>query len=1291
MDVIRQLNEYAHARRNQNAFIPNSFDDDISLYYNLYTLIIVPWRTFIYLRDSNGDNFLQYLDEQLFGPQTGISLINRLKWFRNYLKEDDAGNSVFSAPFIKDIEWSQKINEYEKMYLFFSDKDATIGTTYSYFRRENRGLTFEGTVLDNFNTFKEKWSELLVAGFKFQLQDHHPVYDGTHNWNTLPRSLRRRWKRGQIESTDPFLILVNCCIAPILHAFFRNNTNLYNIYTAHYVNGVSGDFLQPAPFNPQYFRVPGPTNTCFYFSLPALWNVFHGYTEIEGLWNAMQYMLNRMTQVLRLPAYLMKQVTDSIPTFTLSSSQVLENVRNVDRSQRFLQGYTQTLNNQVVNQQGIIDSSILSEQDYINHASQTYSQNSFIESSRVVGEETDLIIHPNHGDERYTFRTRAIDSSIFKTNITFLETYTLSNDFALADRFLVENEYHIFSTGMVDDPRTIQDQIFSVVNGTNLSFHTSLINAKEYLVNMANSSAQFQDYLNEFFIRAVPRTIDITNTTIGSRGSSDRVEFYEENIKEYLEIKLRNNLQTNLNQLGNLDYRWDIRKLNYNEEKIIQEEQDTNTSLLNDIPNPNAIQSQVITTIQNRHTQSLGMNTSDIHPKASLQTPFQLYQISPKQATETYNYTPTTVLSNTLFDWNHVAVLPNSYSPDSSTIGSYMYARRYERTGFSVDRIRRPITYGDSLEMWKHYIQNDSMYWSVGDPISIVGNYGRQFIEENYTTELTNASTEMAEVILNMQPVIKNSLLQPYFASNKNLETIHSVLPKTIHIPMIDLLSNDIEDIIPRSITGDTKLELVIELEPFSNFIHEWTSSRKRNIEYNSQENGNYYIRDTHPKPLVSELELKNPQSIENEPTLYRSIVQDTLRNEIQIDSYSSYQGDQRNTSMSVYEMWNGYPIRTNHPEFEIPTFLNTVGDRTVFLDSLKSYGRYRTRPATRRFTESNQISIDRGLIPQFNFFGFSFTPEFNKTLFESQSFMRRFKQIQNIDKVQIGKQNESVKIDTIKQVFDIRFDATQGTDITITRGIDDEPIRVMYIESNEPKYRNNRFYDQFHKQRYLDGGGVWLGTNSIAIRYQQLGKDPNTIQDIEISNSNQAILSSIPQFDTNFRLSEEPRFPVFVEYPSEWKGLHGTVMQQDGYAPYINQVERPCIIWKSNSEDEIEKYKYHMFKSIVFDVSGDEIGPELDHEYYHSRFSYEHFERTTAPNIYGIQFGLGYWERQPLGYLDFGATANTNDRFFRFKTDQKVSRINTNLEKSVTLNFDLTWQNILYSRDGLLYTRYLR
>mgnify|MGYP000601482891 CR=1 FL=1 len=45
---------------------------------------------------------------------------------------------------------------------------------------------------------------------------------------------------------------------------------------------------------------------------------------------------------------------------------------------------------------------------------------------------------------------------------------------------------------------------------------------------------------------------------------------------------------------------------------------------------------------------------------------------------------------------------------------------------------------------------------------------------------------------------------------------------------MIDLLSNDNEKIIPRVITGDTFLELTVELEQYSNFTTEWSSSRRK-------------------------------------------------------------------------------------------------------------------------------------------------------------------------------------------------------------------------------------------------------------------------------------------------------------------------------------------------------------------------------------------------------------------------------------------------------------------------------
>jgi hypothetical protein len=71
------------------------------------------------------------------------------------------------------------------------------------------------------------------------------------------------------------------------------------------------------------------------------------------------------------------------------------------------------------------------------------------------------------------------------------------------------------------------------------------------------------------------------------------------------------------------------------------------------------------------------------------------------------------------------------------------------------------------------------------------------------------------------------------------------------------------------------------------------------------------------------------------------------------------------------------------------------------------------------------------------------------------------------------------------------------------------------------------------------------LGTDSIALRYQQYGVEPTSLQDIEIGPEiTDALLDSTPQYDTNFTLSGEIQYPVLVEYPSLWKGLHGTVIQ---------------------------------------------------------------------------------------------------------------------------------------------------
>lgn len=1371
-DVLELLQTYLDETLRNNVYLPDpdesrNFRDDFnSFYHKLFAIGIEPWRTFIYLKNSNDDNFLYYLDSKLFGDQTDIvNISDRLQWFRTYRKENSQGISLLNSQQIRQQYWNFK-TESEKTYLFLNNKEATLQDAYTYFRRENRLRTLTGTILGSYEAFEAKWKELLQIGYEFQTKPHHPVFDGTHVWNSLPISLRRKWGRGDVVSTDPFLLLVNCCIAPILHDFFNSNPYtwlLYNSYARR--DGVvpdqssspffghsseeeednqaitsedPNDFIefqiqqqfsppqeenqidfnindalsfvdptgfQPTTFHPRYFRVPGPTTSCFYLSLPALWDSFHGYSEIEGLWKGLQYILERMTLTLRLPPRLFQSVTNTVTSNMIQTDTVQETIRNVDRSQRFLTSYTQTLNNVEQNQSGMIDQTVLTELGYMYHTSHLYNTSPFMETNRTICDETSHVITTDHTDARFTFRTRTLNMSIFNVNVSYIQTNPfselVSNEFSPSNEdyivyhtnnFFTQTQYHNFSTGMVDDPRVIQNQIFNQTNTAKLSFYKAFSDAYEYLVNMAPSQTEFQNYLNTFYPGAVPRTVNISFSTIGIAGSTKRINFLNNSIRQYIESRLRSTLQSNLNRVGSLEYRWDIHALNFNDQNIIVQNKKDESSIIDtlDTPNLTPFSQSVINTIQNRHTTELGMITSTIHTKASIQTPFSMFDVSPSRTKTTYDFTDTPYMPPIMHDWNHSAILPCSYSQEFGTVGSYTNSRRYERSGYSPQRIRRPITYGESVDMWKHHATNDALYSAVGDPITIIGNYGLSYMESVYPPEIIPTQNGISKTILDLQPVVKDALFRSYFSEDTNLDTLHSVLPKTIHLPMVDILSNDIDDIIPRSITGDTFLELLLELEPFSNYTTEWSSSRKRQREYLALESGNYYIRDTHPKTATNELEYKDPNAEEFEPSYYRSLCMDTIPNELNPSNYGN--ADPSIPYQQIYQMWNGLPIRTNHPECEIPERVNTVGDRTVFLDVLASYNRYRSRPELRRFVELNQITIDRGLVPHFNYFGFSFTPEFNKELFDSQSFMRRFKQIQSIDNVQLTKQKDSIKVDTTKQVFDIRFDATLGTDITLARGIDDEPIRIMYIESNPPKYLNPRMNESYHKQRFLDGGGLWLGTNSIALRYSQYGKDPNTIQDIEIPiNLTQATLDATPQFDTNFRLSDEPQFPVLVEYPSIWNGVHGTFVQQDRFAPYIKTVERPSIRWSSSVSDEIEQYNPHLFRSILFDVSGDEIGPKLDQDYYHTRFSYEHFHRVTEPNIYGIQFGLGYWDRQPLGYLDFGATTNTSDRFFRFETDQRVSRVNTNLEKSITLNFDLTWQNILYSRDGLLYTRYLR
>lgn len=133
------------------------------------------------------------------------------------------------------------------------------------------------------------------------------------------------------------------------------------------------------------------------------------------------------------------------------------------------------------------------------------------------------------------------------------------------------------------------------------------------------------------------------------------------------------------------------------------------------------------------------------------------------------------------------------------------------------------------------------------------------------------------------------------------------------------------------------------------------------------------------------------------------------------------------------------------------------------------------------------------------------------------------------------------------------------------------------------------------------------------------------------------------PQFDTNFTFSGENRFPVLVEYPSVWKGLHGTITRSDDISPYTNVVERPCLVWSSIHPSGVQRFEPSFFQSIFLDVRGDEVSPKKNAAYYHSKYSYEYFERQTDPNLFGIQF-------KP-GYIDFGSSSTIRDRHLEVVT----------------------------------------
>jgi hypothetical protein len=223
-DIIIQLESLTSNRLDTESFLPNvDTSNSQSFFSQLDTLYLQPFYTFVYLNNQGGNNtnFLEYFDSLLFGDQTGLTYLQKLRWFQHYRKESSENVTPFSSAFFKDVWWADKTDENQKVYLFLRNKDSTMSQAYHSFKSVNPGLNYVGTMLESYEAFVAKWKELLASALEFRNTQHHPVYNGTHIWNQLPLSLRRKWKQGVVDSTDPFLVLVNLCVAKIFFDFFE--------------------------------------------------------------------------------------------------------------------------------------------------------------------------------------------------------------------------------------------------------------------------------------------------------------------------------------------------------------------------------------------------------------------------------------------------------------------------------------------------------------------------------------------------------------------------------------------------------------------------------------------------------------------------------------------------------------------------------------------------------------------------------------------------------------------------------------------------------------------------------------------------------------------------------------------------------------------------------------------------------------------------------------------------------------------------------------------------------------
>lgn len=439
--ILQQLETLTTNRLDNNSFYPSTSSNQ-SLFSQIDTLFLQPFYTFVFLNNNNGNNtnFLEYFDQQLFGDQSSLPYNQQLKWFRLYRNETSENVTLLSPALFKDTWWVDKTSNNQYVDLTVSNKNATMQQAYQLFRTANSSLEFSGTILATQTDFINKWKTLLSNSISFKNTQHHPIYNGTYIWNHLPISLRRKWKLNTVDSSDPFLTLVNMCVSKLFYDFFQTEQSgqLWPLFDAH---GLSA-----TQFDPKFFRIPvsNESTKCLYCSLPALWEQLHGRNELEGKWKATSWILQRLTQGLNINSNQIDNLTNQIIS-------VETQIRKVDRTQRFGCSFSQT--------SGFLQSS-LGEIEYIRNNTQLYDSNisGFIIDTKVT-ENIPRIPVSDHTDYRFTYDTAICDTSPFNVNLTYVQTTnaTTDNNTLLQTGFLEsETIYELFNTGMVEDPIAFQ-------------------------------------------------------------------------------------------------------------------------------------------------------------------------------------------------------------------------------------------------------------------------------------------------------------------------------------------------------------------------------------------------------------------------------------------------------------------------------------------------------------------------------------------------------------------------------------------------------------------------------------------------------------------------------------------------------------------------------------------------------------------------------------------------------------------------------------------------------------------